>query len=336
MKKNILIILLFALSVNIHAGFWEGVTQFFQGIADFFSGNQTNNSITYDPPTPSDYSGTLGPVVRPCLAQVQHQDEVENLDEWHANGFENIEEALVLFDEDDYGTGQMTHEIDIESVVLRGSGWDAESVKERYAKVVEIYAGCGIRINQVKITTVDNPHPDPRVDGNYVDTLNPTIHPGGQGAGRAELRSLAGRFPSTHRPIVVFARDTGNNNAGFAQINNASAYNNYQNAYFPNSPSLNTAYIGTEVRGYGNITNASVVAHELGHILCQCHHVEGDESRLGVAPPGTDNLMNANPHSMRPTANNLTPQQCNLFKRSPMVKRIAEADRDIARREGPQ
>ena len=52
----------------------------------------------------------------------------------------------------------------------------------------------------------------------------------------------------------------------------------------------------------------------------------------GVTPPGADNLMNTSPHveQGRENPNRLTPQQCNLFKRSPMVSRITEQDREVA------
>lgn len=198
---------------------------------------------------------------------------------WAAEGF--TQPALLDVDMRGYTelTRNATHELDINAVVYRGSGWDAEAVRRALPIVSEVYAQCGVRIATAKFVLA-----------------NPAYRALDFNPQNEEFVTKA--VPSgVTKPILFFGRNHVSNEAHAT----SSAY-----AYGPSgcrgSATCNTAWftnraINSSYRVLRNDPIALAIAHELGHILADADHTTGP----------TTNLVHGDGSKIDAT---LTPEQC--------------------------
>ncbi len=307
MNKKIFLTSIFCIvfSINVQAGFFEAIGDFFSNLGNFLfgGGNQETQVTTFERP-PEIETRALDPVVRPCQSRISPNILTSEERRWQDSGFVEPEQTVIVPVIE--SNAEMTHEMELQSVVLRGSGWDTEGAIQHLNTAANVLAQCGIKVKRATITEVTEP------DGN-VDYLS--IRGLSESDPRFQQRqdqqdNFSRRTPTNARPMVVFARDTGAMNDAYANVSPSFRNNNTQilPEHYDMIPRLNHTFVSRGVeRSYPRF---SAVAHELAHMLCQCSHHDGEP-----------NLLTTNPSSGA-RANYIPPNMCRIFKRSPLVRRI--------------
>lgn len=305
MNKKIFLtsIFCFVFSLNVEAGFFQAIGNFFSNLGNFLFGKREAKVTTFDR-SPEVLTRPLDPAVRPCPAQFSGPEITEQEERWANAGFE--EPDHIRFNPVTDRDVEMTHEMELNSVILRGSGWERERVIQHLNYASDVLAQCGIKVNNVNITEVAEP------SGN-VDFLAsgdlPQGHP--SALSRTErMDSFARRNPNRQRPVFVFVRDTGPNYNAYTTFADKYRYNNeiIPDELYDEAPRLNYSFVSQGVET--NYPEFSSVAHELAHMLCQCDHDDSEP-----------NLLSTNP-SLGPKANYIPPSMCDIYKKSPLVRRI--------------
>jgi hypothetical protein len=170
-------------------------------------------------------------------------------------------------------------------VLFRNAGWTKEEVITRFRGVAAIFSQCGIQITLATVVEADAPK-------NWIDV-----------SWRGERRDLqiAKLAPETSKPILFFVRSDRDGNIAYA----------WRRGNNPDPHLSDTAWITAQVtrQSYRSRRDPSYLteAHELGHILGDCSHVD-DGSRNFLA--GRYNLLN----------DQIRQDQCDAMKRHPLVR----------------
>jgi hypothetical protein len=85
-------------------------------------------------------------------------------DSWEKAGY--INPTIFFLDSYIYSSsdeGEYTHGLELDVVVLRGSGWDKDTIKKRVKHLADIYKQCSLKFINVKLIEID-PLGDRRLD----------------------------------------------------------------------------------------------------------------------------------------------------------------------------
>lgn len=77
---------------------------------------------------------------------------------WRNAGFLNPSISILdscLYEYSDHE--EYTHGLELDIIVLRGSGWKKDTIKKRIKHLVDIYKQCELKFNNVKLVEVDPP-----------------------------------------------------------------------------------------------------------------------------------------------------------------------------------
>lgn len=234
---------------------------------------------------------------------VQNLNKSE-LNKWIKNGFQNVE----IYDvESSSQPGIFTHEISIQAIILKNSGWTPEIIKNRLQLIPSIYAQCGIKIKKIELVYADAPSGEVDSEGYKSDEKS------------ADYR-LAEKINTKGSATFFYMRQNkyGNLDTAFSRIPRDTTLDN---------PLVNTATFFSRLQSpeYAeymktkNIdTNASVEAHEFAHILCNCGHTLIENNILG-----TDSKR----------SNKISADQCNVMLNNPKLKKIPiEIQQDVCQK----
>ncbi len=177
-----------------------------------------------------------------------------------------------------------THAFSPHALFVTGSGWTPELIRNEFKRVQEIYNQCQIRVDLQEIHEV---------------------------TGSEERLSLLGQsdleiveeLNIPNRPLVGFAGLIGVSYSHGDEFSPLSL----QKAL------TNTSWLGWEIETQeykkDRDPSYSPVAHELAHVLCNCGHVASGER----------NLLSGHAHDVNAV---ITPQQCETFRHSPLVREL--------------
>lgn len=206
---------------------------------------------------------------------------------WEAKGYFNTNISYLSV-EDYYPehSGVYTHKLDLTLVNLRGSGFNKSLIEDRIKRVAKIYRQCGIKITEAKI--VESDPPDGNLDISYKNK---------------DDTKLARKAPEKRRPILFLVRSNIEGHSGYAW--------NRSHNFGPPREDISVVTSNILSKSHTTSTNQeySTIAHEIGHILCSCGHIDGDEN----------NLMS---NSYNNLSGDINKDQCDVFRESPLVRKI--------------
>jgi len=189
-----------------------------------------------------------------------------------------------------------SHELDLTAVILRGSNWNRNRVEDHLERTRRIFAACGVELDDVAIVETDGP-------GGRHDLDFATPVPGSQIP--QDVYDFASALPpETAWPVVVFA-------GRLEGIDDLAR--SFQRGPVPDDelfryPYMNTAWIAYKTHWIERREDEySSVAHELGHLLCECGHKGGERRHLLHE---FRNFLGAE----------VLPEHCAAFRRSPLVR----------------
>jgi hypothetical protein len=190
---------------------------------------------------------------------------------------------------------EITHVFDLDIVVLRGSGWDTETIEQRYLKVAEIFAQCGIGIPQAKVIEVDPPD-------NQLDFSKEEISKVGRRSG--EAYSLVDSIPSENI-TAIHIRAFEDRNTSLATLERRyGKHSPYSNKTWIVHNCTSDEYKESRLPGY------SPEAHELAHILL----------KMDYHNSGLENNIMANDFDKRTPE--FTDNQCEIMRSHPLVQEL--------------
>lgn len=178
-----------------------------------------------------------------------------------------------------------THSLSMTFVMFRNSGWTKERVNAQLARASQVYKQCGIKLADVKFVIADAP-------GGIVDV----------GYSNGYDERIANLTPATKKPTVYFMRSNPEGQVAYSWDSGVEK---------PTAARFNTTWMTDDIdKSYRTMHDPTynVLAHELGHILCGCKHIPGDEKNLMA---GRIDLLN----------DKLKSEQCETFKKSTLLKR---------------
>jgi hypothetical protein len=190
------------------------------------------------------------------------------LDTWIIAGYSNP--SIVSLDGYIYASSdeeQYTHGLELDVVVLRGSGWNNDTIKKRVKHLADIYKQCGLKFKNVKLIEID-----PLVDGRL--DFFPWYRKNGnnQGERARSTDSLARSYPNSGKRFsITYIRsftDGATGSSGpvwYYGLDNPMLYKQFI-SLITNSD----YFIKKRPSGY------SIEAHEVGHALFECAHVGKD------------------------------------------------------------
>ena len=165
-------------------------------------------------------------------------------------------------DEEEY-----THGLELDIIVLRGSGWDKDTIKRRIKHLAGIYKQCKLKFQNVKLIEID-PLGDRRLDffpwyrenrnneeerGRSTDSLARSYPNSGKRFSITYIRSFTNGATGSSGPIWYYGLESPMLYKQFISLITDSDY-----------------YIKKRPIGY------SIEAHEMGHALFECAHVGRD------------------------------------------------------------
>ena len=242
----------------------------------------------------------IGSITLPVAATASDTTEVLQEEElqWELSGFDRPEISYLDFSETYFPGDSMTftHQLPLTLVMFRETGWTRGQVEWRIKYAAEVYKQCGIKVSSAKLV-VSDPLNERIIEG---------LNFGGRSMGHQS--EILSSLPSgTTRPVMFFI------GAPTKQDFLAWAYwplkwwqkpiRPFQKLLRMTSP-YNTAWINNLTIGESP-HGSSVIAHEVAHLLCRCGHVD-ERNLLGKK------LLN----------NQITPAQCNKFKKSKLLTKI--------------
>jgi len=219
-------------------------------------------------------------------------------EEWLAAGFARAER--LTWDSDELGSGDLSLRLPLTTVIARGSNWTPARVLRQVRKTAATLAECEIQLGPVTLVRAQLPTGEHDIDM----AAEPT---GAQTP--ADVRETAGRFPSTAKPPVAIFVGRLNGDAAVARSYRPAP--GVSAAEQREHPYLNTIWVSYRAHWMDRSDDMySPLAHELGHLLCECGHTGGEVRHLLHEKR---NLLSAN----------VLPQHCAAFRKSWLVQRTA-------------
>ena len=190
------------------------------------------------------------------------------LNAWKDAGYFNP--SISFFDSYLYTSsdeGEFTHGLELDVVVLRGSGWDKDTIKKRVKLLAGIYKQCRLKFEHVKLVELDPPS-DGRLDFFpwYRNNLGNEEEKGRSTYSFARLYPHSGELFS-----ITYIRSFTNDEAGssgpiwYVGLESPMLYKQFISLI-----SNSEDYKKKRPLGY------STEAHELGHALFESTHVGRD------------------------------------------------------------
>lgn len=165
------------------------------------------------------------------------------------------------------------YRMDLDVVILSGSGWNLKSIKERLIHMGETFKACKIKFENIYLIKIR-----PKISGqlDYYPWYPPE---GDQSQKEVSTFELAKNYPNTlARASITYLRQLTTEDTGAA---GAKWY------FGPNSPMLYKQFISIETESplykWKSRDDYSVEAHELGHALFDIHH-EGTDNIMAIQP----------------------------------------------------
>ena len=190
------------------------------------------------------------------------------LDTWKKAGYTNP--SIFFLDNYIYASsdeGKYTHRLELDVVILRGSGWDKDTIKKRIKHLADIYKQCGLKFKNVKLIEID-PLGDRRLDffpwyrenrnneeerGRSTNSLARSYPNSGKRFSITYIRSFTNGATGSSGPIWYYGLESSMLYKQFISLITDSDY-----------------YIKKRPIGY------SIEAHEMGHALFESAHVGRD------------------------------------------------------------
>ena len=192
-----------------------------------------------------------------------------SLDTWRKAGYLNP--AISFLDSYIYTSSdeeEYTHGLGLDVVVLRGSGWEKDTIKTRVKHLAGIYKQCRLKFKNVKMVEIDPPG-DGRLD--FFPWYRSSSRDNEEKRGSSTY-SLARSYPNSgERFSITYIRSFTNGEAGssgpiwYVGLESPMLYKQFISLI-----SDLDDYIKKRPRGY------SIEAHEMGHALFESTHVGRD------------------------------------------------------------
>ncbi len=194
------------------------------------------------------------------------EDTVSN--SWEKAGYANP--SIFFLDSYIYAStddGKYTHGLELDIVVLRGSGWGKDTIRKRVKHLADIYKQCRLKLKNVQLIEID-PQGDRRLDffpwyrgnrNNEVERTRSTYNlsrsypNSGKRFSITYIRSFTNGATGSSGPIWYYGRESPMLYKQFISLITNSDY-----------------YIKKRPVGY------SIEAHEIGHALFESAHVGRD------------------------------------------------------------
>ncbi len=204
-----------------------------------------------------------------------------------------------------------THGFDLTIVMFRGTGWTYPLVEPHLKRINEIYAQCGIRLEEVKVVEVD-------AHAGILDIKTPWV---------GEDLTIAKAAPrGIKRPAMFLMKDLPSRMAAYAGIPSYS-FRTLDRAI--RDMIFVSAYVNSEEWKYYRDADESgqtyrlpvdpsydVFAHELAHLFADAgHELPGDNGR----PKDEKNLLAGEKSEVN---DSLLPRQCEAFKKNPLLRKL--------------
>ena len=218
--------------------------------------------------------------------------------DWETGGFRQVEAQRIgrtsLYP-DGEPTG-LTHELDLTAVVLRGSNWNANRAVGHLRRTAGIFGRCGVALGSVTLVEAESPAGKPHVD--FTAPVPGTDLP-------QAVHDLAAAVPDGAAwPVVFFAGRLD----GIEDLARSFQRGDVPAADLPRYPYMNTAWMAYKAHWIERREEEySTLAHEVGHLLCECGHTRGSERHLLHE---FRNFLGAN----------VLPEHCVAFLESPLVR----------------
>ncbi|MBD63615.1 MAG: hypothetical protein CME62_00275 [Halobacteriovoraceae bacterium] len=232
-------------------------------------------------------NGQLDAPTGQCSTEENINSIEDEQNKWNEAGFISTEISF-LKQHEIYPTlpeEKFTHSINLNLVQFINNGWTKEQVVSTIQRTADIYAQCGIKVNQVKF--IQTTAVEDQVDISFQ---------------KDEDARLASMAPTTERPLVFYIRSNIEDENAFAWPRRMAPL-----------PRRNTAFITSQVNNsqYQELRDDgySATAHELAHLYCDCPHEESS----------TKNLLAGDVEYL---SRDLTPAQCQIFKLSPLINKL--------------
>lgn len=219
-------------------------------------------------------------------------------EEWAAAGFAHAERRT--WDPDELGVGDFPLSVPLTVVIARGSNWTPARVLRQVRKTAATLAGCEIVLGPVTLVRAQLPMGEHDIDMVVVPGSPQTPE---------DVRETAARIPRTAKwPVAVFV---GQLNGDAAVARSYRRAPGVSEAEQREHPYLNTIWISYRAHWMDRSDETySPLAHELGHLLCECGHTGGERRHLLHEKR---NFLRAD----------VLPEHCDAFRRSRLIQQIA-------------
>jgi hypothetical protein len=219
-------------------------------------------------------------------------------EEWAAAGFVRAER--LRWDSDELGVGDFPLRLPLTVVIARGSNWTRARVLRQIRKTAATLAGCDIVLGPVTLLKAQLPTGEHNIDMAVQPTgpLTPE-----------DVRETAGRVPkAAERPVAVLVGRLNGDRALARSYRPAPGVSAAQQS---EHPYLNTIWISYRAHWMDRSDKMySPLAHELGHLLCECGHTGGERRHLLHEKR---NFLGAD----------VLPEHCAAFRESLLIQRVA-------------
>ena len=190
-----------------------------------------------------------------------------------------------------------THGLDLDVIMLKGSGWEKNTIFARLTRLADIFKQCEIKFENVYFVGIDPP--DGRLD--FFPWYCPDKHDRDKYAG--STYQLARPYPNsgTRLSITYLRSFTNGETASSGPVWYWGPDCPMRYKSFISAVTTTENYISKRPKGY------SVEAHELGHTMFESPHL------------GKDNIMALTPRKRLPV---IKEEHCKLARAHELVKKL--------------
>ena len=215
-------------------------------------------------------------------------------EEWESKGFARAER--LRWDPDELGVGDFALRLPLTVVIARGSNWTRARALRQIRKTAAALSGCEIALGPVSLLRAHLPTGKPHIDM--------AVEPAGPQTPE-DIRETAERFPrAADRPVAVLVGRLNGDAAVARSYRPAPGVSAAQHSF------LNTIWISYRAHWMDRPDEMySPLAHELGHLLCECGHTGGERRHLLHEKR---NFLGAE----------VLPEHCSDFRKSLLIQRV--------------